>query len=93
MENYEQLSLFTAIQPEAVAINCSDRSQLPLVPLEDWIKKLVPSAEYAIRVADHCMALSEAKKIMKNIEPGHLYHYYSVNGRLFDGVFVGRAAD
>ncbi len=89
-EMYDQMSLFDQPESSIKAVCCMNGEERPITILESWMKRLVPAGKYAVKVAEYLLVLFPAKVKTEDIEQGQLFHYYTVDGKLYDGIFVGR---
>lgn len=91
MQACEQLSLFSIVpQAARTAICCMDGECKAAAPAESWMQRLVQGGEYVVQVAGHPMVLRPADGTADDVPAGHRYYHYTIGGRLFSGVFVGR---
>lgn len=86
----EQLSLFHEEPPaetEAVCLFHGEREAAK--PLADWMKRLVPEGKYVVMVGPHPLVLRPARGGREDVQVGHEFYHYMVEGRLYAGIFVG----
>ena len=92
--NFMQLSLFDAnTDPKAKAVSCMDGSTLHTHKPEAKTKEIVPECEYVVHVGGHLLALKPTKLTAENIQDGHRFYHYMINGQVFSGIFVGTEKD
>lgn len=86
----EQLSLFD-LAPEGIAAECCfDGSTRPAQRPEPWMKRLVPKGEYIVMVGPYPLMLRPTPVRAEDIEAGHHYYHYTIDGRVYSGIFLGR---
>ena len=87
---YEQLSLFDLAPGSALAECCYDGSTRPAQRPEPWMKRLVPKGEYVVMVGPYPLMLRPVPVRAEDIEAGHRYYHYTIDGRVYSGIFLGR---
>ena len=87
---YEQLSLFDLAPEGIVAECCFDGSTRPAQRPEPWMKRLVPKGEYIVMVGPYPLMLRPVPARAEDIEAGHRYYHYTIDGRVYSGIFLGR---
>lgn len=86
----EQLSLFFEEAPtEAEAICLFHGERAIAKKPEDWMTKLIPEGKYAVMVGRHPLVLRPVRGDRAQVQKGHEFYHYMINGRLYAGVFVG----
>jgi len=86
---YEQLSLFDAVSG-TVAVSLFDGRKYGVAEPTDLMKRLVSRAAYAVMVGDHSQALVLTELKPNQIQKGHEFYHYMIDGNVYAGTFVGR---
>lgn len=86
---YEQLSLFDAVSGTA-AVSLFDGRKYGAAEPTDLMKRLVPRAAYAVMVGEHPQALVLTELKPNQIQKGHEFYHYMIDGNVYAGTFVGR---
>lgn len=90
----EQLSLFDLELPDDLtAVCCMDSSTAQARKPDAWMKEIVHEGEYAVIVGIHPMVLRPTRMSVADIPEGHSYYHYQIDGRVYAGVFIGRATE
>lgn len=85
---FEQMSLFCPNE-EAEAICCMDGGRTTASAPEGWMKRLVPAGEYVVMVGVHPLVLRPVPLRAEDIQGGHHYYHYLIDGQVYAGIFVG----
>lgn len=85
----DQISLFDPAPGNAVARCCIDGRTAPARRPEPWMLRLVPHGEYYILAGGHTLLLRPTQLREDGIPAGHQYNHYTIDGRVYAGVFVG----
>ena len=54
------------------------------------MKRLVPKGEYIVMVGPYPLMLRPTPVRAEDIEAGHRYYHYTIDGRVYSGIFLGR---
>lgn len=84
---FEQMSLFCPNE-EAEAICCMDGGRTTASAPEGWMKRLVPAGEYVVMVGVHPLVLRPVPLRAEDIQEGHHYYHYLIDGQVYAGIFV-----
>ena len=87
---YEQLSLFDITPEGTLAECCYDGNTRPAQRPEPWMIRLVPKGEYVVMVGSYPLILRPTTVRAEDIEAGHHYYHYTIGGRVYSGIFLGR---
>lgn len=89
----EQLSLFVEEDDDGLNAICMLR-YMPTTrkakPVSDWMKKLIPDGKYVVDVGGHPLILRPTDVKESEIQEGHEFYHYKIDGRIYSGIFVGR---
>lgn len=85
---YRQLSLFDA-PSETVAVSLMDGKELKAVAPDDWMLSIIPDGVYVIWPWKYPLVLQKAKIRPEDVEEGHQYRHYMVDGQLYAGTYIG----
>ena len=69
---------------------CMDGCPARASPVEPWMAALIPAGEYVVQIAGHPLVLRPMPGRQADIQRGHEYYHYMIDGRLYVGTFVGR---
>lgn len=86
-----QLSLFDEERMPAgtVAQRLFDGKTVETEAVPDWVLRLVPETVAVIRIGDSLCALCKSPLAPEQVQQGHEYSHYLINGSVYAGTFVG----
>lgn len=88
---YVQLTLFDEEQVQAgtAARSLFDGSETKTEDVPGWVLRIVPEAAALIHVGDQPCALQKKPLTQEQVQRGHEYYHYLINGSVYAGTFVG----
>lgn len=89
-QHWEQLSLFGRDVAEVPAVSLFDGEEYGAEEPAAWMKKLVPDGEYFVMVGVHPLVLRATDMRCEDVQEGHRFYHYQIDGTVYAGIFVGK---